>query len=229
MLRRLLISAAATALVGLALAPLAAAHVTVNPREAAAGAFVVLDVRVPNERDNASTTKVDVQLPPGFVEASYQPEPGWTVEVTKEKLAQPIQTDDGPVTEQVSEITWTATGDGIAPGQFMEFPISVQVPGKAGDTLVFKAVQTYSNGEVVRWIGAEGSEEPAPRLQVTAATAEDHAAAAADEAEAAAAASDASSDDSSTKENLALAFGIAGLVAGLGALGVAFFRRPKTA
>jgi periplasmic copper chaperone A len=51
----------------------------------------------------------------------------------------------------------------------MDFPLSVQVPGKAGDKLTFKALQTYSNGQVVRWIGGPGAEEPAPQVAVTAA------------------------------------------------------------
>jgi hypothetical protein len=47
----------------------------------------------------------------------------------------------------------------------------VQIPGKAGDKLTFKALQTYSNGEVVRWIGAPDANEPAPQVTVTAAPA----------------------------------------------------------
>ena len=58
------------------LAPAAAqAHVTLQPDTAPAGGFTRLDVRVPNERDDAGTTKVDVQLPPGFIAASYEPVP----------------------------------------------------------------------------------------------------------------------------------------------------------
>ena len=79
----------------------ASAHVTLQPKEAPAGAFTKLDVRVPNEKDNASTTKVDVQFPPGFVFASYAPVPGWTAKVVKAKLAKPVKTDDGEITEEV--------------------------------------------------------------------------------------------------------------------------------
>jgi uncharacterized protein YcnI len=147
----------------------AAAHVTVQPTQAPEGAFTVLEVRVPNERDNASTTKVVLRMPPGFVSASYEPVPGWRVKVATAHLAQPIQTPDGPIHEVVGTITWTASGKdgGIRPGQFRDFPISVQIPGKAGDTLTFKALQTYSNGEVVRWIGSPDSDLPAARLAVT--------------------------------------------------------------
>jgi uncharacterized protein len=207
----------------LVLAPAAFAHVTIQPDEVPAGGFVRLDVRVPNEQEKANTVKVDLQLPPGFVEASYEPVPGWTVQVKTRKLAQPVQTDDGPVSEEVGEIVWTAQGDqsGIAPGQFVDFPLSVQIPGKAGDTLTFKALQTYSNGDVVRWIGPPDSDEPAPRVTVTAAATGDQ--------QAAAAPAESSSDDSNTTEWLALGFGIAGLAAGLAALGLVLVRRrPST-
>jgi uncharacterized protein len=162
---------AATAVAVLALPAAAQAHVTLQPNQAAAGAFTVLDVRVPTERDNASTAKVDVKFPDGFAAASYQAVPGYRVRVIKKTLAKPIQTDDGPITEGVDRIVWTRTSrsGGIKPGQFQDFPISVQIPGKAGDKLTFRAVQTYSNGEVVRWIGAAGSDTPAPQVTVTAA------------------------------------------------------------
>jgi periplasmic copper chaperone A len=162
---------AATAVAVLALPAAAQAHVTLQPNQAAAGAFTVLDVRVPTERDNASTAKVDVKFPAGFAAASYQAVPGWRVRVIKKTLDKPIQTDDGPITEGVDRMVWTRTNrsGGIKPGQFQDFPISVQIPGKAGDKLTFRAVQTYSNGEVVRWIGAPGSDTPAPQVTVTAA------------------------------------------------------------
>jgi uncharacterized protein len=163
--------AVATAIATLAIPAAAQAHVTLQPNQAPAGAFTVLDVRVPTERDNASTAKVDVQFPNGFAAASYQAVPGWRVKVITKKLATPVQTDDGPITEGVDRMIWTRTsrGGGIKPGQFQDFPISVQIPGKAGAKLTFKALQTYSNGEVVRWIGAPGTDTPAPQVTVTAA------------------------------------------------------------
>lgn len=156
------------------LAPAAAqAHVTVQPDRAPAGAFTRLDVRVPSERDDAGTTKVDVQLPPGFVFVSYQPLPGWRVKLTHSKLDKPVETDEGDkIDERVSRVTWT--GDGkqgiVGPGQFQDFGLSVRIPdGKAGDALTFKALQTYSDGQVVRWIGAQDSDTPAPIVTVTGA------------------------------------------------------------
>ncbi len=152
----------------LALPAGAGAHVTLQPSEAAAGDFTVLDVRVPTERDDAATTKVDVRFPAGFAFASYQPVPGWSVDVKMSKLAKPITSHGEEITEQVSQMTWTADNDqaGIQPGQFLDFPVSVQIPGEAGDALTFKALQTYDDGEVVRWIGTPDSEKPAPQVAV---------------------------------------------------------------
>jgi uncharacterized protein YcnI len=189
---------------------------------AVAGAFTVENVRVPNERDTASTVKVDLELPPGFIAASYEPKLGWSVKVTKQKLTKPIQTDDGPIDEQVRRITFTGHGKNgrIAPGQFMDFPLSVQIPGKPGDKLTFKALQTYSNGEVVRWIGAPDSDTPAPIVTVTKAAAA--AAAAGSGAPAPAAASSSSGGSGGASKGLgvtALILGALGLVAGLAAFG----------
>ena len=154
------------ALLALALlAPAAAqAHVTLQPNEAPEGAYTVLDVRVPNESDSENTTKVAVQFPEGFGDVSFQAVPGWNVKVVHQKLGKPIQTDDGPVTEGVSEVIFS--GGKLPPGEFQDFPLSLQIPGKAGEELTFKAVQTYEK-EVVRWIGAPETEHPAPQVLVT--------------------------------------------------------------
>ena len=168
--RSILAAAAALAL----LAPAAAqAHVTLQPSTAQAGGYTRLDVRVPNERDDAATTKVDVQLPPGFISASYEPVPGWDVKVTMGKADKPIDAGEGLKSDtQVSRITWT--GDGkrgkVAPGEFQDFGLSLKMPdAAAGEKLTFKALQTYDDGQVVRWIGPEDADEPAPVVTLTAA------------------------------------------------------------
>jgi uncharacterized protein len=130
-----------------------------------------------------------------------------------EKLAEPVTVEGETVTEQVGTVTWQ--GGNIAPGEFDEFGISAKVPDEAGTKLTFPAVQTYSNGEVVRWIGAPDADEPAPQvtLEAAAPTAETTAA-------------ETTSDESdNSRANLALGFGIAGLAVGLVALAVVFLRR----
>jgi len=226
------IAAFAVAAGALAVPAAAQAHVTVQPTSVPAGAETVLSVRVPNERDDAATVKVDVKLPPGFVSASWEAVPGWSVRAVKQKLSKPVQTDDGPIDEQVGEIVWTAAGRkaGIQPGEFRDFPLSVVIPGKAGQTLTFKALQTYSNGSVVRWIGAPGADEPAPRVELTSATS-----AAADPgtrrranpqpAPAAAASSDSGSSD--TLSIVALIVGVVGLL--VAGVAVAMARGSRSA
>jgi uncharacterized protein YcnI len=164
---------AALAALALTAPATAAAHVTIQPNTAPAGGFTRLDVRVPNERDDKGTVKVDVQMPPGFVFASYEPVPGWSVKITKEKLDKPIEVEGLELDEQVARITWTGDperGGIIRPGEFQDFGLSVGMPdGEPGSKLTFKALQTYQGGEVVRWIGPEAADEPAPTVTLTAA------------------------------------------------------------
>lgn len=156
----------------LTLAGVASAHVTVNPRTAQQGGYTKVAFRVPNERDTASTSQVEVNFPTDHPLAfvSTRAVPGWTSTVQKTTLATPITTDEGQITETVSKITWT--GGKIAPGTFEEFDVSIGPLPTDTDQLVFKALQTYDNGEVVRWIdtaapGAAEPEHPAPVLKLT--------------------------------------------------------------
>jgi uncharacterized protein YcnI len=226
--RSTIATAAATVAAVLALPAGAGAHVTLHPDSVSAGAETELVVRVPNERDNASTTKVAVQLPHGFVGAQFSHEPDWTVKVVKAKLTRPIQTDDGPISEEVRQIVWTANATGaIPPGAFKDFPIAVLIPDRPG-TLTFKALQTYSNGEVVRWIGPPDAEEPAPTVTVTAATGNDATSTTTTTAAAAASKDDGGDGVSKGLGIAALILGALGLLAGGLALARSGRRSPTT-
>jgi uncharacterized protein YcnI len=152
----------------------ALAHVTVNPDTAPAAGYAKLTFRVPTEQDNASTTKVQVFFPAAepFGEVLVMPQPGWRYKVIDKKLTTPITTDDGQVSQAVSQITWTATSkaSAIQPGQFNEFNVSLGPLPDSG-TVAFKALQTYSNGDVVRWIqpsvaGQVEPDHPAPTVTI---------------------------------------------------------------
>jgi uncharacterized protein YcnI len=202
----------------------ASAHVTVNPKEAVQGGYAKLAFRVPNERDDASTVKVEVNLPTQtpIASVSTRPAPGWTVAVEQAKLATPLKVHDSEVTEAVSKITWTAVaGNEVKPGQFQEFEVSAG-PMPEVDQVVFKALQTYSSGEIVRWIeepaaGSEESEHPAPVLKLTKQAAEPEASGAAVNANAELASSNADSGDEGGS-GWSAAAGVAGLVAGVAGL-----------
>jgi uncharacterized protein YcnI len=170
MSKSLVAAVAAAAILG---APsLASAHVTVNPHEAPAGGFTVLNVRVPQERPNRGTVKVDLRLPGGVYFVTYQKVPGWKVKLTRRKLDKPVEIGGFPVSERFTRIVWTGNPkkDGIIrPDQFQEFPIYIRVPdGKPGDQLAFPAIQTYRGGMRDAWTGAPDAEKPASLLTLTA-------------------------------------------------------------
>ncbi|CAD5970804.1 MULTISPECIES: YcnI family copper-binding membrane protein [unclassified Streptomyces] len=239
---RIAIAAGVAASTVLLLAGPAAAHVSVQPQgEAAKGGYATLNFKVPNERDKASTVKVEVNFPADHPLSSVTPEavPGWKIAITKGKLDKPLEVHGKKITEAVTKVTWTADGSKIAPGYFQQFPVSVgQLPEDA-DQLVFKAIQTYDNKEVVRWIeepkGGEEPDSPAPVLKLTAAT-EDHHGGAADKAGDDDSKSDHNADDqaasaeddkkdthaasSSSSDTTARTLGIIGILIGIA--GVAF-------
>lgn len=187
--RGLVVAAVAACLV--AVLPAAAfAHVKVTADAAVQGGYAALTFRVPNERDDASTTEIEVQLPTDFplASVSVKPHPGWSYKIEKTTLATPIESHGAKIGEVASKITWTASGEdsGIKPGEYDEFSVSAG-PLPETDRLTFKTLQHYSDGEVVRWIqeqsagngeqsagngeqsgGAEEPERPAPVLDLTA-------------------------------------------------------------
>ncbi|MGH3034834.1 MAG: YcnI family protein, partial [Gaiellaceae bacterium] len=206
----------------------AAAHVTLNPNEWEAGGFARFAVRVPNERDKADTIEVTVRFPQSIISASFQPKPGWKRSIEMEPLDEPVEEEGEQITEHIASVTWS--GGKIAPGEFEEFGVSFRVPETPGEDLVFPAIQTYSNGEVVRWIGPPDSESPAPTVAVLPPEEEEGGGqtgatttATTTEAEPTAASGAANEDDNGLAI-VALIVGIAALLAGLGALALAWAR-----
>ncbi|MFD9374895.1 YcnI family protein [Streptomyces sp. NPDC059999] len=220
----------------LVLSGTAFAHVGVQPGEATKGGYAVINFKVPNERDNASTTQLEVNFPIDQPLTSVMPQdvPGWTVKVEKSKLDKPLTVHGKQINEAVTKVTWS--GGKIEPGKFQQFPVSVGKLPENADQMVLKAIQTYDNNEVVRWIeeakeGAAEPQNPAPVLKLVAAKAGDDHHAAGD-----AKAGDAKSDDKahdeaakSGSDTTARALGIAGIVIGLGgvAFGIASRRRAS--
>ncbi|MFF3001283.1 YcnI family protein [Kitasatospora sp. NPDC057940] len=241
--RRLAAVALTAAASVVALAGPAFAHVTVNPGAAAQGGYTAVDFRVPNESDAAGTVKLEVNLPLDHPLASVRtlPLPGWTAAVEKAKLDKPIKVHGSDVNEAVSKITWTAdAGTKIAPGQFQEFRVSLGPLPSDADSMVFKTLQTYDNGDIVRWIdeSKDGQPEPAhpaPVLKLTKAaagedahggvTASPSAGAHGDSADHAAAPADAKSSDSTAR-----VLGVVGIVVGVigTAVGVLGLRRRNS-
>lgn len=150
----------------------AQAHISLHPNTVPAGAFATLDVRVPGEQEGAYATKVAMHFPSGFTGVDTADVPGWNVKVTETKLATPIKEGAETIDAEVSQVTWTWTGPlgKVNDGQFVDFPLSIAMSEHlAGRSLLFPAVESYSNGQIVHWIEAGlTSEHPAPRINMTA-------------------------------------------------------------
>ncbi|WP_236790252.1 YcnI family protein [Amycolatopsis sp. GM8] len=207
---------------GLLGAGIASAHVTANiygsePQKGGSGAIVL---RVPNEEEDAGTIKVEIDFKQEYAISSvrYKPVPGWTAQVVKTQLPSPVK--DGKnldVTNPVTSIVFTAQpGSGLAKGtdQFQEFEVTASNLPSNVDEIALPAVQTYDNGQVVRWdqaqTGAEEPEHPAPTVHLAASTGSDHDMSV----------SPASDSASTSTDNTARWLGGAGLVVGALGLGV---------
>ncbi|HEY2834808.1 MAG TPA: YcnI family protein [Sporichthyaceae bacterium] len=131
----------------------AAAHVTVHSADAKPGGSGTLIFQVPNEEANASTTKIEIDLPTDtpLSDVSATAPSGWKADVTSTSIV----FSGGQITGDNDE----------------EFPVRVGKLPSSG-TVVFKALQTYSDGNVVRWIeqaapGAPEPAHPAPTLDLS--------------------------------------------------------------
>lgn len=134
-------------LIGLMLASSAYAHVTVNPSQSTQGSFEVFTVRVPSEQEGF-TTGVEVRIEEGVEISRVEPKPGWSYEMERDANG------------KVTSIVWSTEGEGLARTEFTEFRMQGRV-GEEATTITWRAYQTYSDGSVAEWTGAEGSDKPA--------------------------------------------------------------------
>jgi uncharacterized protein YcnI len=157
----------------------ASAHVTVHSGDAVQGGHAELTFRVPTEGDTASTVKVAVAFPTDtpISSISVQPHPGWTYTVSEAALPTPLPDGHGgQISKVVGQVEWSAAGPDTAvkPGEYEVFRVAAG-PLPKTDRLIFKVVQTYSDGQVARWIdlpaatGGAEPEHPAPVLTLAAA------------------------------------------------------------
>ncbi|HVM65978.1 MAG TPA: YcnI family protein [Acidimicrobiales bacterium] len=163
----------------LAMALPASAHVTLHSYEATqGGSDAIIQVRVPNEESNATTTKLELDFPADapIIGLYVEPTPGWQFQTTVSNLPKPVTNDDGTFTQYVSQVVWT--GGNIPVGGFVDFNIDASdLPNVP--TLELKALQTYANGDVVRWIdtpaapGQPDPPHPQPTLALTPASSGD--------------------------------------------------------
>jgi uncharacterized protein YcnI len=187
MIRRVIVAGAtAVAATGLLAAP-AAAHVTIDPPSVPKGGSAHLSFLVPNESAGARTNRVQLYFPPApdaIPGVSVEALEGWHFAIRKQRLSSPIVTDDGSISEVVSSITWTANNasTAIGPDEFVAFSITADGLPDDADEVVFRVVQSYTDGTSVRWVdpvsdtGPE-AQHPTPILALTDGTSPDDGAA----------------------------------------------------
>jgi len=174
--RRVAAVAVAAVALGVVGAWPASAHVTPQPGSFKKGATDVLaSFAVPNESTTAATTSVEFDLPTDhpMLGVKARPIAGWTVHVVTAQLPKPITTDDGQVTDAVSQVTWTANAGSELSGETFElFTLLVGTMPKNAGSLTVKVLQHYSDGSTISWIepvvkGVPAPEHPAPVIKLT--------------------------------------------------------------
>ena len=130
----------------------ASAHARVSPAVSLAKQLQLYSLAVPTEKEGLTTTKIVFTVPAGFGIDSFVPVSAWKQQV------QSTGSGDSAVVEKV---TWT--GGSVPTGEDSLFQFLAQ-PSKAG-TYTFQVEQTYSDGSIVNWSGAESSAAPAPTIE----------------------------------------------------------------
>ena len=143
------VTAAAAAL---SLPAAAWAHAELSPAVALTSHGQLFTLAVPTEKDNATTTKVELTPPSGFAIDSFVPAPAWTRTVKS--------TGSGEET-QIQQVTWAGGHVPTEDDAVFQFLASAD----SAKTYSFKVRQTYSDGSVVDWTGPESSDTPAPQVE----------------------------------------------------------------
>ena len=141
----------ASLVVALTLPAVAVAHIDITPTAATPGERTTFTLTVPNERTTSATVSIAIRLPDGVREPSGVSADGWTATVASDS-GHPVLRWSGS----------TITGDNTA-----TFTFTATLPDSEGTVLTFPATQTYSTGQIDRWIESADAERPAPAVTLT--------------------------------------------------------------
>jgi uncharacterized protein YcnI len=136
----------------LILAATAFAHAEVSPAVALTKHGQLFTLAVPTEKENATTTKVELTPPNGLSIDSFAPSAGWTRNVKS--------TGSGEATK-IERVSWSGGHTPTEEDAVFQFLASAD----SAKTYSFKVRQTYSDGSVVDWSGPESSDTPAPQVE----------------------------------------------------------------
>lgn len=148
-------------------------HVVLEDQAALAGSSYKAVLRVGHGCAGAPTTAIRVLLPAGFQGAKPMPKAGWTLSTRSEPLPQPYTSHGKTVSEDVVEISWTATAKEhwLPDAWYDEFVLRGTLPASAGP-LWFKVLQSCEPGRL-DWVevpaqgtSTKGLKAPAVLLEV---------------------------------------------------------------
>ena len=105
----------------------AAAHVSLENRQAAIGAGYKAVFTVPHGCAGSATTKIRVQIPEGVIAVKPMPKAGWSVEAISGKYAVEYSYHGRKFTEGVKEVVWS--GGKLPDSHYDEFVISTYLTG----------------------------------------------------------------------------------------------------
>lgn len=154
----------------------AAAHVTLQQREAEAGRSYKAVLSVPHGCRGQPTTGITVTIPEGVFGVKPQPKPGWQLATRSQPYQRSYTSHGREVREGVVEISWT--GGSLDNAHYDEFVFVGQVDQSLAEkgTIHFPVVQTCASGEH-RWVELPKPgetahlEQPAPALRIVQAQA----------------------------------------------------------
>jgi periplasmic copper chaperone A len=126
------------------------AHVTLEQASVEVNATTKATLRIGHGCEGMPTQALRVQIPEGFAGTKPMPKAGWSVTVQRTKLAKPYDDHGKQVTEDVSEVVWTAQTQSayITEEQYDEFVLRGKAPSNAGQ-LWFKVTQLCKDGDKI--------------------------------------------------------------------------------
>lgn len=110
------------------------AHVTLEYPVATAGQHYKATFRISHGCGDSPTRVIEVDIPAGVRGARPMPKPGWSLEVLRDKLAQPHMSHGRSISEDTARIRWTARteADMLPSGHYDEFVLVGTLPAQAG-------------------------------------------------------------------------------------------------
>lgn len=136
------------AVAALVVASAAFAHARISPPVSVSGELQLYSLAVPTEKEDVTTTKVVLTVPEGFSVDSFVASPGW------HRSVESTGTGEDTV---IQKVTWSGGSTPTEEDSLFQFLGEASSSGN----YTFGVQQTYSDGSIVDWNGAQDSENPA--------------------------------------------------------------------